>query len=176
LNGLVKSITRKYERFDFGVAATELQQFFWAQFCDWYIEESKSARNDGVLRHVLATFLKLLAPIMPFVTEEIWVKELGMDSTLLFESFPTENKKLNFPRDAKDFDKHIELVRIERAAAGENETRARRIAILEKEILRGEGMQANKNFVANAPAALVEKERAKLAENRAELEKLKAAK
>ena len=88
LNSLVKSITKKYEKFDFGVAANEMQQFFWSEFCDKYIEESKETKNPQVFEHVLCTFLKLINPIMPFVTEHIWCDVLGKGETLVFEKFP----------------------------------------------------------------------------------------
>ena len=169
LNGLVKSITRKYEKFDFGVAANELQQFFWADFCDWYIEESKATRNKAVFGHVLTTYLKLVNPIMPFVSEQIWCNELGLGKTLLFEKFPVEDKKNNFAREAKEFDEHIEAVKRERAAKDEEENRAKIIAALEKEIKRGEFMLANHAFVANAPKHLVEQEREKLEANKNKL-------
>ncbi len=41
LNKVIRSTTRRYEKYEFGVAANELQQFFWAEFCDQYIEECK---------------------------------------------------------------------------------------------------------------------------------------
>ena len=93
LNALVKSVTKKYEKFDFGVAANELQQFFWGEVCDVYIEQSKQTKNPEVFRHVLCTFLKLISPIMPFVTEHIWTDVLGNPTTLLFEKFPIRGTK-----------------------------------------------------------------------------------
>jgi valyl-tRNA synthetase len=173
LTALIKSVTKKYEKFDFGVAAAELQQFFWANFCDWYIEESKANMNPALLRHVLETFLRLLAPIMPFVTEWLWTRELGHETGLLRASFPTENKKLNFAKEAEEFDRHIEEVRAQRAIAFEAENRGKIVAALEKEIARANGLLSNANFVKNAPKAVVEAEREKLSNARAEIEKLK---
>jgi len=68
--------------FRFSDAANALYHFVWGEFCDWYIEMSKPAfRNDdtrttaqGVLCTVLESTLRLLHPIIPFVTEEIWAK------------------------------------------------------------------------------------------------------
>jgi len=88
LNSIVKSTTRKYEKFDFGVAANDLQQFFWHEFCDIYIEQSKDTKNPEVFKHVLTTFLKLISPIMPFVAEHIWCDVLEMGETIMFEEFP----------------------------------------------------------------------------------------
>jgi len=180
LNAIVKSTTKKYEKFDFGVAANDLQKFFWNDVCDWYIEESKQTRNSAVFGHVLNTFLKLIAPIMPFVTEHIWCDVLGGQSTLLFESFPIEDKNRNFPKEAKEFKKYIADTIEKRAAsaviARSDATRQsqsqKQIEALKKEIARGESMLSNENFVARAPKDLVATEREKLELNRAELKRL----
>jgi valyl-tRNA synthetase len=66
------------ERFEFSEAAHSLYEFVWSDFCDWYLEMSKSAAGArleqvrGVLAKVLETSLRLAHPIMPFITEEIW--------------------------------------------------------------------------------------------------------
>jgi valyl-tRNA synthetase len=61
-------------------AANELYRFFWTDFCDWYLEVTKplfrepgaGAQSRVVIAHVLETALRLLHPIMPFITEELW--------------------------------------------------------------------------------------------------------
>ena len=169
LNNLTKSVTKKYEKFDFGVAANEMQHFFWADFCDWYVEESKQTKNIAVYEFVLCEFLKLISPIMPFVTEHIWCDVLNKKQSIYFEPFPTENKKNNFPRDAKEFEQYIERIKTERNAKTEAENRVKIITTLEKEIQRGENMLKNAGFVQNAPKALVDKEREKLNENKSKL-------
>ncbi len=73
-----------FERFEFGEAGRQLYNFIWDDFCDWYIEMSKETLygdneaakqvNKSILVHVLDQILRLLHPIMPFVTEEIWSK------------------------------------------------------------------------------------------------------
>ncbi len=92
----VAEVTRQMEAYQFGEAGRTLEEFLWGEFCDWYIELSKLslyaggqgpwqdvARNGttsiasretalAVLRYVLDTSLRLLHPIMPFVTEEVW--------------------------------------------------------------------------------------------------------
>ena len=70
------------EKYEIGLACGELQEFFWNDFCDWYIELSKpylyGDNNEvkdnvlGVLVHVLTNILKLLHPYIPFITEEIY--------------------------------------------------------------------------------------------------------
>ncbi|WP_165046089.1 valine--tRNA ligase [Adlercreutzia sp. ZJ138] len=81
LAGLVARVDEAFENFEFGEITRELYAFFWNEFCDWYIEFSK-ARLAGTaadravcqrnLAFVLDQALRLLHPIMPFVTEEIY--------------------------------------------------------------------------------------------------------
>ena len=69
------------EDFQFGEAGRQIHEFFWSDYCDWYVEIAKvqmqgddEARNStaGILRAVLDQSLRLLHPFMPFVTEEVW--------------------------------------------------------------------------------------------------------
>ena len=83
LNSIVKDVQSALAEYRFNDAASALYQFIWHEYCDWYLELSKSAlgREKGsaerkatqtMLVHVLETALRLLHPIMPFITEEIW--------------------------------------------------------------------------------------------------------
>ena len=114
LDAVIKSTTKKYEKYDFGVAAHDLQRFFWHDFCDWYVEATKVSADKKVTRevyrHVLLAFLKLINPIMPFITEEIYCEILREGEGLLRTSFPVPDKKLVFYKDKKSFDKIIGLV------------------------------------------------------------------
>ncbi|GCF06463.1 valine--tRNA ligase [Dictyobacter arantiisoli] len=78
---LTKTVTRLIEEFQFGEAGRQINDFFWSDYCDWYVEASKvQMRGDkqtrqntaGILRAVLDQSLRLLHPFMPFVTEEVW--------------------------------------------------------------------------------------------------------
>ncbi|GMU40479.1 MAG: valine--tRNA ligase [Chloroflexota bacterium] len=70
--------TRLMERFELSEALRQVRDFFWDEFADWYIEVAKVRVRAGdrsalpVLVHVLDAILRLLHPIMPYVTEEIW--------------------------------------------------------------------------------------------------------
>ncbi|MCD6402241.1 valine--tRNA ligase [bacterium] len=89
LDKTIKSVSKDIEDFQFGRAARTLYNFFWHEFCDKYIEVSKSQilnpktqnQTRKILLYVLVTSLKLLHPFMPFITEEIYQK------------LPIENKK-----------------------------------------------------------------------------------
>ena len=83
LNRTIKLVNKNLENFKFGQAAQVVYHFFWHDFCDRYIEESKRQINqDGekkentkkILLYTLLTSLKLLHPFMPFITEEIYQK------------------------------------------------------------------------------------------------------
>lgn len=75
LHATVKAVTEALDRFEMGVAADVLVQFGWYTFCDWYLESAKAdsqrATRARVLTYVLDTFVRLMHPIAPFVTEEI---------------------------------------------------------------------------------------------------------
>ena len=77
-----KSVAADIEKFRFGHALRTIYDFFWHQFCDIYIEKSKSQIADSktskntklILLYILSESLKILHPFMPFVTEEIYQK------------------------------------------------------------------------------------------------------
>ena len=81
LNSAVVAVTRFMDKYEVGLAASRIYEFIWNQFCDWYIEFSKTAlysdddekRSNAasVLVYVLRETLKLAHPIVPFITEEI---------------------------------------------------------------------------------------------------------
>jgi len=79
--------------YDLARAAEALYHFVWDEYCDWYLELTKSrddAAAGGVLGHVLDVVLRLLHPIMPFVTEELWRTLTAADeaTTLARASWP----------------------------------------------------------------------------------------
>ncbi len=86
----------------FNDAASVLYQFIWYEFCDWYLEWIKPdlfSKDEGVkdqarsvLLLVLETILKLIHPIIPFVTEEIWSVLPGERKTLMTSAYPEVNE------------------------------------------------------------------------------------
>jgi valyl-tRNA synthetase len=82
LQRAVNETVAALEAFHFNDAASTVYQFVWGELCDWYIELSKEAlygddpeakrAAQGVLTHCLETALRLLHPLMPFITEELW--------------------------------------------------------------------------------------------------------
>ncbi|MFT8708070.1 MAG: valine--tRNA ligase [Sporolactobacillus sp.] len=98
LNRTIEKVTGCYDRYDFGEAGHTLYQFIWDDFCDWYIEMAKLAlygddeaakqATQSVLTYVLDKILKLLHPIMPFITEEIWQHLPHEGETIMRSSWP----------------------------------------------------------------------------------------
>jgi valyl-tRNA synthetase len=82
LHATVTEATRLMDSFQFGEAGRSAYDFFWSEFCDWYLEISKTtlygndeqakSRVRGVLVYVLDSSLRLLHPFIPYVTEETW--------------------------------------------------------------------------------------------------------
>jgi len=106
LNKVIEQADKNLENFEFGKNAQNLYHFFWHNFCDKYIEnfkiqisKAKTQREKKemikVLLRVLLDSLKLLHPMMPFITEEIYQKIFGptTKSFLIIESWP---KKISF--------------------------------------------------------------------------------
>jgi valyl-tRNA synthetase len=100
LNATARDVDRAMSNYRFDEASNALYQFFWHEFCDWYIEMAKpvlsgregtpeSQQNARrVLLDVLDKSLRLLHPFMPFITEEIWQKLNGADPSLMVAAYP----------------------------------------------------------------------------------------
>lgn len=89
LNETVQTITRQLEELKVGLAAETIYQEFWHWFCDEAIEQNKNGEiSFHVLMKGLNTFLILLHPFVPFVTESIW-ERLEKDSLLIQTPWPT---------------------------------------------------------------------------------------
>ena len=82
LNETISKVTENFDKFEFGVAGHILYNFIWDEFADWYVEltkevlysdnEEEKVITRSVLLYTLDKILRLLHPIMPFVTEEIY--------------------------------------------------------------------------------------------------------
>lgn len=108
LNTLVKEITANIDNFDIGVYAQKIYDFTWNEFCDWYIEIVKTRLYDKdeskteskttaqkVLNKVLGDILKLLHPIMPFITEKIYCQLYNNDDSIMIANWPKFDEKYN---------------------------------------------------------------------------------
>ncbi len=100
LNETTKSVNRALSDYRYDEASNAIYQFFWHEFCDWYIEmvkpvllgrhgsEADQQRAKRVLLEVLDRSLRLLHPFMPFITEEIWQKLGGVEPSIMVALYP----------------------------------------------------------------------------------------
>ncbi|MDG2963285.1 valine--tRNA ligase [Exercitatus varius] len=107
-NKTVQNFRNALDQYRFDLAATELYEFTWNQFCDWYLELTKPVFANGTeaekraasftLVQVLEKLLRLAHPLIPFITEEIWqkVKDFaGVEGeTIMTQAFPTFDEAL----------------------------------------------------------------------------------
>ncbi|MBR9792052.1 MAG: valine--tRNA ligase [Gammaproteobacteria bacterium] len=252
----------------FDIAAQTVYEFTWNQFCDWYLEltkpvlnndESSDAEKRGTrhtLINVLESLLRLLHPLMPFITETIWervapLSALGFNAgdSIMVQPFPAvdaakqdeqvladiewvkrfivgirnirgemdiapskplpallrnvsseDERRLGISRTFIDRLARLESITVLKegeeapasaaAVVGEMEILipmaglidkeaelariAKAMGKLEQDVARFKGKLSNEKFVSNAPEAVIEKEKAKLADSESQLAKLKA--
>jgi valyl-tRNA synthetase len=186
------------KRFAFSEVADRLYHLIFDDFCDWYAEAIKPRLYDGdedarvTALAALERLLRLLHPVMPHVTEEIWTNLPAPEARLIASSWPEADSR---------FDGYVNaLERVQAAATLYRRSKAQielddeerrvfeavvrpgqvtpdgsleeELERLRKEIARAEGMLANERFTQNAPANVVEAERAKLERYRRELDTL----
>jgi valyl-tRNA synthetase len=182
--------------FDFSHAAQELYRLTFDDFCDWYAEAIKPRLYDGdqdaraTALAALERLLRLLHPVMPHVTEEIWSNLPARETRLIVAPWPdagdegdagalerVQEAAATFRRsgvlvELDGDEKRIfdVVVKPERSRSNGNVEAERER--LRAEIARAERMLANERFVANAPAHVVDAEREKLARYRRELDAL----
>lgn len=121
LNKVVREVTKNLEKYEIGLATNKLYDFVWSEFCDWYIELVKpilySANEDAkkstltVLVYVLETILKLLHPVIPFVTEKIYQSLPTKGETIMLATWPKPIQKFAYNKEAKSFENIMELIR-----------------------------------------------------------------
>ncbi|MEY2798191.1 MAG: hypothetical protein RIS22_457 [Actinomycetota bacterium] len=92
LHQTIKEADDFFERFEFAKACEVIYHFAWDDFCDWYLELAKSSINQGgtqaehaqaVIGHVLDNLLRILHPVMPFITEALWRRLTGGESLVV---------------------------------------------------------------------------------------------
>src|SRR4051794_38145034 len=179
--------------YDFAHAVDRLYHLTFDDFCDWYLESIKPRLQDDDVRATafaaLERLLRLLHPVLPHVTEEIWSHLPGRESRLIVAPWPeplaeqTAGEIERAQTAARIYRRSGVRIKLEGDAArifdavvrptenghGDLEGELSRVR---KEIERSERMLANEKFVANASPEVVAAEREKLAQYRAELDAL----
>ncbi len=119
-NHTVKKTTQALAEYRFNDAAQTLYDFWWHEFCDWYIELSKpriyskgsmsGAIAKQVLYYVLHEYLKLLHPFMPFITEEIWSNITTGEGRVVVAPWPQFDERFIFDSAFDDAEIFKEIV------------------------------------------------------------------
>ncbi|HEY8471426.1 MAG TPA: valine--tRNA ligase [Natronosporangium sp.] len=94
LQAVIVEVDRQFDEYEFAKVCDVLYHFAWDDVCDWYVELAKPVLAEGgpaadrtrrVLGHVLDQLLRLLHPIIPFVTDELWTALTGGESVVIAE-------------------------------------------------------------------------------------------
>ena len=114
VNKLAEEMSRNIDNFDLGVATQKIYDFIWNEFCDWYIEIVKPRLYDKdcttrkeaqyTLNTVLEYSLKMLHPIMPFVTEKIYITLFNNDETIVTSTWPEYKEEFNFEAEEEEIE------------------------------------------------------------------------
>jgi valyl-tRNA synthetase len=143
LNETIRKVTELYESYDFGEAGHHLYQFVWDDFCDWYIEmaklplygedEAAKTTTRSVLTYVLDKIVKLLHPIMPFITEEIWQHLPHQGETIMHSDWPQPVAERDDPEAEKEMAVLQSIIRsVRNIRAGKHVAPKKPVALLIK--------------------------------------------
>ncbi len=94
LQHTISEVDEQFEAYEFAKVCDTLFHFAWDDVCDWYVELSKSQANPRVLGHVLDQLLRLLHPIIPFVTDELWCALTRDSESVMVAPWPTVDPSL----------------------------------------------------------------------------------
>ena len=120
LNNIIKEVTNNLDNYDMGVALQKIYDFIWNEFCDWYIEMVKPRLYDEncvnknaclwTLNKVLINSLKLLHPVMPFMSEEIFMKLYHQDESIMISKWPEYKEEYNFEKEESAIEQLKEII------------------------------------------------------------------
>jgi valyl-tRNA synthetase len=134
LDEVVGEVDEALEDYRFNDAAQTLYDFVWHEFCDWYIELVKDVLYEadeeaperraaqGTLAVVLETILRLMHPITPYVTEEIWQsvpKGEGAPDSIMVAEWPARRPTVDYAEEVEQMDLLIGLITAIRGIRGE---------------------------------------------------------
>lgn len=126
LQKTIDTVNKGLDQYDMDDAARALYDFLWNEYADWYIEMAKPrlqgedrATVQYVLWHVLETSMRLLHPVMPFLTEQIWQSIPHEGESIMIAPFPTADPALIDEDAEKRMDAVMEVIRAIRNLRGE---------------------------------------------------------
>ncbi len=132
LDNMIKTLTRNMDKFDVGIALTNIYNFAWEDFCDWYIELCKASIFAGgkqkqntisVLSYIYDKILKMLHPFIPFVTEYIYQRlplAEGKTASIMVSAFPSVIKSTKYKNAYTNIENVIDVVKKLRALKTES--------------------------------------------------------
>ncbi|MCR5784697.1 MAG: valine--tRNA ligase [Eubacterium sp.] len=183
INDLAKEVTENMDKFELGIAVQKVYDFIWDEFCDWYIEivkprmyaaeENKTSANAALytLVNVLSDALKLLHPVMPFITEEIYLALNPDEESIMIAEWPKYDAFLKNEKAELLLQTTQEIIRgIRNVRTDMNVPNSRKAAVYivteDKEIAEGlkETAASFKNL-ANAESIIVQSDKAGIADD-----------
>lgn len=121
MNTVIKEVTDNLDKYEIGMALQKIYDFMWTELCDWYIElvkpvfygddEKQKGIAYNVLYTVLTSGLKLLHPVMPFITEEIFTHLAIDEESITISAWPEYREELNDIEAEHDMDLVIEAIK-----------------------------------------------------------------
>ena len=121
LNENILKVRTAIESYKFNEAAQAAYDFFWNDFCDWYVEASKLSLYTGddaekdrivsILMDILAQSMKMMHPMLSFITEEIWSKLPNTEGKVITSMFPEYLESRKSPKEAQMMVAMQDLVR-----------------------------------------------------------------
>ncbi len=116
LHSTIEKVSKSIEKYRFSEAETLLYDFFWKNFCDWYLEMVKDRfaeiQTQAVAVYILKSSLKLMHPFTPFVTEEIFNKFSSQKGSLVKEEWPAVQKELINKKINAQINRLIEIITV----------------------------------------------------------------
>ncbi len=132
LNETIEEVTKLADKYEFGEVGRQLHNFIWDDFCDWYIEmaklplygedEAAKKMTRSVLAYVLDNTMRLLHPLMPFITEEIWQNLPHEGVSITHASWPVVNPEYTFDQQSQDMKLLMDIIRAVRNIRAEVNT------------------------------------------------------
>ncbi|MEK4627851.1 valine--tRNA ligase [Solibacillus sp. FSL R7-0682] len=160
LNETIERVTALSDKYEFGEVGRELYNFIWDDFCSWYIEmaklplygedEAAKLTTRSVLAYVLDNTMRLLHPLMPFVTEEIWQHLPHEGESITVAAWPTVNEAFNFKAEAGEMQLLMDIIRSVRNIRAEVNTPMSKqvpMTILAKDASVAAVLEANKGYI-----------------------------
>lgn len=122
LNDIIKTTNENFKQFRFNDMAYSLYEFFWHQYCDWYLEfikgrlyKPKSKQDAESAKYcaskVLDVWLRLIHPIMPFITEEIWQNLPHTEGFIMVAGWPHAEEIPDYREQVEEMETVTDVIR-----------------------------------------------------------------